>query len=500
MLTAHCCCLVLQGEGEDDSGDEEFDRAKEGAAGAAAGDDSEEEAERADVDRQELLSRAQAIADVRAAGDLPSRPNSSRLLTLRPFSHWRNALPRPLVRPLPCFALPAPCLPLQVSRPGPPCSLPASPSLPPGPSLLRIHTRFYYPPVRLPQNLKKTLTGGSGGPAGPSDRVAITDLTPTRQAATGGAQAGRLPCLFSASLLSLYLSLSRLYPTSILPLLLSCLCSYPSSIQPLSRLCPTSILSLSLPLSYLSDCLGPCPCSCAADVWSWGMHARTLPPMQVCPVQWASRLSRTSQPPVVQRPAPSSPTKLSGSTLCPSSTARGQLAAASLPTRWRVAFCSAPLRPAPSQGLLLLSPISHLLGSPGYRPPLVADRGPPSADISASPLHRKQGLGKTAQVVCFLGLLQHTGRDRGPHLVVCPASLLDNWTRELHRWCPGLRGPLVLHGASQRETQELLEEYARSRSRRSKAGGWRDHPSLAHTHSHACLASYPSALRVCIGG
>ena len=29
--------------------------------------------------------------------------------------------------------------------------------------------------------------------------------------------------------------------------------------------------------------------------------------------------------------------------------------------------------------------------------------------------------------------------DAGPHIVVAPASLLENWQRELARWCPGLK-------------------------------------------------------------
>ena len=36
-------------------------------------------------------------------------------------------------------------------------------------------------------------------------------------------------------------------------------------------------------------------------------------------------------------------------------------------------------------------------------------------------------------------MLKHAGSDSGPHLVVAPASLLENWQRELQRWCPGLK-------------------------------------------------------------
>lgn len=75
----------------------------------------------------------------------------------------------------------------------------------------------------------------------------------------------------------------------------------------------------------------------------------------------------------------------------------------------------------------------------------------------------QMGLGKTAQTIVFLGVLTHAARQRyeaalaqqaagiipqgprtrprppTPHIVVCPASLLENWQRELRMWCPGLR-------------------------------------------------------------
>ena len=35
--------------------------------------------------------------------------------------------------------------------------------------------------------------------------------------------------------------------------------------------------------------------------------------------------------------------------------------------------------------------------------------------------------GKTAQAICFLGVLKAVELDPGPHLIVVPASLLENW-------------------------------------------------------------------------
>ena len=44
------------------------------------------------------------------------------------------------------------------------------------------------------------------------------------------------------------------------------------------------------------------------------------------------------------------------------------------------------------------------------------------------------GLGKTIQVIAL-----QLARGRGPMLVICPASLLGNWARELHTFAPSLR-------------------------------------------------------------
>lgn len=47
------------------------------------------------------------------------------------------------------------------------------------------------------------------------------------------------------------------------------------------------------------------------------------------------------------------------------------------------------------------------------------------------------GLGKTCQVITFLAHLKETGV-QGPHLIVVPGSTLENWIRELNRFCPAL--------------------------------------------------------------
>ncbi|XP_044158642.1 SWI/SNF-related matrix-associated actin-dependent regulator of chromatin subfamily A containing DEAD/H box 1 isoform X2 [Bufo gargarizans] len=64
----------------------------------------------------------------------------------------------------------------------------------------------------------------------------------------------------------------------------------------------------------------------------------------------------------------------------------------------------------------------------------------------------EMGLGKTVQAIAFLAHLYMNG-DNGPHLVVVPASTLDNWVREFNHWCPDLN--ILLYYGSQDERRHL---------------------------------------------
>ncbi|EPX71773.1 chromatin-remodeling complex ATPase chain Iswi [Schizosaccharomyces octosporus yFS286] len=66
----------------------------------------------------------------------------------------------------------------------------------------------------------------------------------------------------------------------------------------------------------------------------------------------------------------------------------------------------------------------------------------------------EMGLGKTCQVVAFFALLLEQGRT-GPHLVVVPSSTLENWLRELARFCPRLR--VEPYYGSQQERADIRE-------------------------------------------
>ncbi|XP_015270364.1 PREDICTED: SWI/SNF-related matrix-associated actin-dependent regulator of chromatin subfamily A containing DEAD/H box 1-like, partial [Gekko japonicus] len=64
----------------------------------------------------------------------------------------------------------------------------------------------------------------------------------------------------------------------------------------------------------------------------------------------------------------------------------------------------------------------------------------------------EMGLGKTIQAIAFLAYLYLEG-DIGPHLIVVPASTIDNWVREINLWCPDLQ--ILFYYGSQDDRKHL---------------------------------------------
>lgn len=73
----------------------------------------------------------------------------------------------------------------------------------------------------------------------------------------------------------------------------------------------------------------------------------------------------------------------------------------------------------------------------------------------------EMGLGKTCQVITFMAHLKAVAEDSGPHLVVVPASTLENWLREFNKFCPSLE--VQAYYGSQGEREDLRYELAESK-------------------------------------
>ena len=62
---------------------------------------------------------------------------------------------------------------------------------------------------------------------------------------------------------------------------------------------------------------------------------------------------------------------------------------------------------------------------------------------------------KAAEADAAAGAAGAAGAPPPVHLVIAPSSVLDNWARELARWCPGLRA-VKYHGpAAERKAMRL---------------------------------------------
>ncbi|KAA8529930.1 hypothetical protein F0562_034466 [Nyssa sinensis] len=81
--------------------------------------------------------------------------------------------------------------------------------------------------------------------------------------------------------------------------------------------------------------------------------------------------------------------------------------------------------------------------------------------IGGAILADEMGLGKTIQAITYLTLLKHLDNDSGPHLIVCPASVLENWERELKKWCPSF-SVLQYHGAGRSAYSKELSSLAKA--------------------------------------
>ncbi len=65
----------------------------------------------------------------------------------------------------------------------------------------------------------------------------------------------------------------------------------------------------------------------------------------------------------------------------------------------------------------------------------------------------EMGLGKTLQTITYLWARKAEGEAEHPSLIICPASLVYNWKRELEHFAPGLTVRMMIGTAASREEQ-----------------------------------------------
>jgi hypothetical protein len=81
-----------------------------------------------------------------------------------------------------------------------------------------------------------------------------------------------------------------------------------------------------------------------------------------------------------------------------------------------------------------------------------------SSNLIGGLLADEMGLGKTIQVISHFLKMKESGI-KGPHLVVMPKTLLDNWTQEIHRFSNGELRSYAYDGYSRRFSREFFEQF-----------------------------------------
>jgi len=69
----------------------------------------------------------------------------------------------------------------------------------------------------------------------------------------------------------------------------------------------------------------------------------------------------------------------------------------------------------------------------------------------------EMGLGKTLQSISLLAYLAETKNIHGPHICIVPKSVVNNWMREMRKWCPTMR-PVKLLGDKHERARCIRED------------------------------------------
>merc|ERR1719350_14311 len=69
----------------------------------------------------------------------------------------------------------------------------------------------------------------------------------------------------------------------------------------------------------------------------------------------------------------------------------------------------------------------------------------------------EMGLGKTIQALALLAFLKETKKRYGPHLVICPKSVIANWEKEVVRCWPEYQEHVLVFQGTPAEREELAK-------------------------------------------
>lgn len=89
----------------------------------------------------------------------------------------------------------------------------------------------------------------------------------------------------------------------------------------------------------------------------------------------------------------------------------------------------------------------------------------------------EMGLGKTIQIISFLAGLHYSKKLTKPVIIIAPATVLQQWVNEFHKWWPPLRvsilhssGSGMINPRNEKITDDSLETYGLSKPRKSSKG------------------------------
>ena len=74
----------------------------------------------------------------------------------------------------------------------------------------------------------------------------------------------------------------------------------------------------------------------------------------------------------------------------------------------------------------------------------------------------QMGLGKTIEVISLFGHLSQSKSNNGPHLVIAPLNVVNNWFKELRKWLPNLRAIVLQATANERDY--VVEKYLKPKN------------------------------------